>query len=111
MAFLTVRGTYPTVNPIIPLRVPGVYSQPMEDGIRFVQRSAISLPARHNPGEGQATPPEPVCAASAQLLNQVSWPDSEMLDGFSRMAARRKAIGVAWGEPAASWRKQIKVAK
>jgi len=86
--------------------------QRLTPGIRFVRRSAILLPAHHHPGEGQATPPEPVFAAtSVQPLTQVPWPDSEMPDGLSRRAARRKAIGVAWGEPAASWRKQIKVEK
>lgn len=69
---------------------------------------AWSVEHRHR-DQPQETPPERVCAAaSVQQLTKVLWPDSKIPNGFSGMAACRKAITVAWGEPAVSWRKPIK---
>ncbi len=98
----TPRGETSTTN----------VGQRLTGRIRFVSRSALLLQAHNHQGEGQETPQEPVCAAASVLpLTEVPCPHSEMPDGFSRMAARRKAILVAWGEPSACWRKQIKVEK
>jgi hypothetical protein len=78
--------------------------------IRLVLHSAL-LPQAHNTqGQGLEAPWESVCnAPRAQPLAEVPWPDGEMPDGFSALAARRKTILVAWDEPSASWSKQIKV--
>jgi hypothetical protein len=78
--------------------------------IRFVLHSALFAQAHNNQGQGLEAPWEYVCApASSQPLAEVPWPGRELLHGFSHMPARRKGILVAWGEPPASWSKQIKV--
>ena len=77
--------------------------------IRFVLHSAFFPQAHNNQGQGLEAWWESVCAAaSLQPQAKVAWPDREMPDGFSRMAARRKAMLVVWDEPPASWSKQIR---
>jgi len=99
-------GTPPGETPTTKVR------QRLTDRIRFVPRIGPWLAAHNNQGEGHETPPEPGCAAAnVQPLAEAPWPVSEMPVGISRMAARRKIILVAWGEPSAFWRRQIKVKK
>jgi hypothetical protein len=80
--------------------------------IRFVIDKTVLLQADNHQGDGRKTPLEPICAAaSVQPLEEAPLWDSEIPDGFSPMAARRKAIWVAWDEPSVSWCKPIKVQK
>ena len=86
--------------------------QHLADRIRPMLRGALVLQARNQQSGGQETPQEPVCAAaSVQPITEVPWPDREMLGTFSRVAARRRVISVAWDNPSPSWDKQIKVEK
>ena len=97
-------GTPPMANCTTDVR------QRLTQRIRFVLDSAFFPQAHNDQGRGLEAPWESVCApASSQPLAEVPWPGREMPDGFSRKAACRKGILVAWDEPPASWSKQIKV--